>query len=233
MPFEIIPAIIPNDFDEITERVGTVLGFTKTIQIDLVDGMYAPNKSWPFNSLQGNDWQNILKEEADMPYWDRVNYEIDLMVNNIPSFWPNVLKMGPKRVVFHLPTSPEKVTELKNFIQDLDPYYKNEIELGIAYGADTNPNDILDIAGDIKFVQCMGIEHVGFQGVSFDEGVFKRIEFVKNNLPNHIISVDGGVNFETIKKLYDAGVTRFICGSVIFNDSKPGIVIDELESTLN
>jgi ribulose-phosphate 3-epimerase len=231
--FEIIPAIIPNNFDEISQKTKQVLGLAETVQIDLVDGKFVKNKSWPFNSLLGDDWQNIVNEVSGMPHWNEVDYEIDLMINDIPSFWNDLVRIGPKRVVFHFPQEAEKITELKNFITNLDPYYKNEIELGVAYEANTNTADILDIAQDIKFVQCMGIAEVGFQGADFDEGVFERIQFVRENLPGYIISVDGGVNLDTIESLHTAGVTRFVCGSVIFADPDPRMSIHELKSTLN
>jgi ribulose-phosphate 3-epimerase len=234
--FEIIPAIIPNSFDEISQKTKQILGLTETVQIDLIDGKFVKNKSWPFNSLLGLDWQNIVNEVSGMPHWNEVDYEVDLMINDIPMFWNDLVRVGPKRVVFHFPAEQEKVTELKNFIQNLDPYYKNEIELGIAYENATNTNDIIDVKDDIKFVQCMGIEHVGFQGEAFDETgetVFDRIKFVRENLPDKIISVDGGVNLDTIESLHDAGVTRFVCGSVIFKDPDPRMAISELKSTIN
>ena len=69
-------------------------------------------------------------------------------------------------------------------IKNLDNYFKYEIELGIAYEHDTNPNDIIDLKDEVKFVQCMGIEHVGVQGAHFDQTIFDRINFVKENLPD-------------------------------------------------
>lgn len=227
-PIEIIPAIIPNDYNEISQKAKQVLGFTKIIQLDLIDGKYVKNKTWPFNDIEGIDWQNILTEASGMPHWNDVDYEIDLMLEDAPKHFNDLVIMGPKRIVFHFPKDTEKVLALKDFIKNLDSYYKNELEIGIAYEASTNNQDILDITDDIKFVQCMGINQVGFQGAEFDETVFDRIKFVKENLPEKIISVDGGVNLDTIESLYDAGVTRFVCGSVIFTDESPKLAIDEL-----
>ncbi|MBP6912778.1 MAG: hypothetical protein KBB86_02490 [Candidatus Pacebacteria bacterium] len=231
-PFEIMPAIIPNSFNEISQKTKQILGLAKTVQIDLIDGKFVKNKSWPFNSLLGIEWQNIVNEVSGMPHWNEVDYEVDLMINDIPMFWNDLVRVGPKRVVFHLPQETEKIIELKNFITNLDQYYKNEIELGVAYETNTNTADILDIAQDIKFVQCMGIQNVGFQAQDFDDGVFERIAFIRENLPDKIISVDGGVNLDTIEGLYNAGVTRFVCGSVIFADPDPRMAISELKSTL-
>lgn len=228
MDYEIVPAIIPNDFAEISKKTKNILGFTNIVQLDLIDGKYVKNKTWPFNDMGGIDWQNILTETSGMPHWNEVDYEIDLMLTDVPKHFKDLVIMGPKRIVFHLPNNPYELKTLKDFIKNIDPYYKNEIEIGLAYESNTDTTDIVDLKDEIKFVQCMGIGQVGFQGVDFDKTVFERINFVKENLPEHLISVDGGVNNETIVSLYKAGVRRFVCGSVIFTDEDPKAAIDEL-----
>ena len=63
----------------------------------------------------------------------------------------------------------------------------------------------------------MGINHVGFQGEPFDERVIEKVKAVRAKYPEMIISVDGGVSLETAPKLIEAGVSRLIVGSAIFN----------------
>ena len=229
---EIIPAIMPNSYTDLEKKIEEVLGVACTIQIDIMDGKYTKGKTWPFNNLAGESWQGILSEEYGMPHWESVDYEIDLMVNDIPDHFADLVRIGPKRIVFHFPTGQNKINELKDFIKNLDNYYKYEIELGIAYEHYTNFDDILEIKDDIKFVQCMGIERVGVQGSNFDESVIDRIKKVKESLPDHEISIDGAVNKETILKLKNAGADRFVCGSYIFDNEFPSSKIHELENII-
>ncbi len=229
---EIIPAIMPRSYFDLEEKINQVVSSAPIIQLDLMDGKYVNGKTWPFDNLYQDTWLDIMREVSGMPNWENVDYEIDLMINDIPIHFNDLVKIGPKRIIFHFPTGQNKIDELKDFIKNLDNYFKYEIELGIAYEHDTNPNDILDIKDEIKFIQCMGIEHVGVQGAHFDQTIFDRINFVKQNLPDHIISVDGGVNIDTIESLRDAGVTRFVCGSAIFNAEIPSSMINELNNML-
>ncbi len=229
---EIIPAIMPQSYKDLEKKIELVLGSVKSVQIDLMDGKYTNGKTWPFSDIAGHDWQDILAEVHGMPHWEALDYELDLMINDVPKYWQDLVRIGPKRIIFHFPTGPAKVEELKNFIKNLDTYYKYEIELGVAYENGTNEQDILDIVDDIKFVQCMGIDHVGVQGAGFDQTVFQRIEWTKNNLPDFSISVDGGVNLNTIRSLKDAGVSRFIAGSAVYNTETPSFAVHDLMEAL-
>ncbi len=225
---EIIPAIMPKNLYEIEEKVTQIMGSVETVQLDLMDGKYVSAKTWPFNNMAGASWQEILGEETGMPYWESVNYELDLMIEDVHKYWQDLVRIGPSRVIFHFPKNNDKKQELKDFIKNLDSFYKYEIELGIAYEHSDNLQDLLDVKDDIKFVQCMGIEHVGVQGAIYDETVVNRIKEVKENMGDVFISVDGSVNQDTIKDLLNAGATRFVAGSAIFNSEYPSMSINEL-----
>ncbi|MEK7208023.1 MAG: hypothetical protein AAB699_00565 [Patescibacteria group bacterium] len=45
---EIIPAILPKTFREIEEKTLLIAGLVDTVQVDIVDGVFAPNTTWPF-----------------------------------------------------------------------------------------------------------------------------------------------------------------------------------------
>jgi len=225
---EIIPAIMPTSYRDIEQKIEKIIESVKTVQLDLMDGKYVNSKTWPFNDLNGSSWHSILNEEHGMPGWESLDYELDLMMEDVPKYWEDLVRIGPSRVIFHFPKNNEKKEEFKKFILNLDQFYKYEIELGVAYEHGDDIKDILDIKDDIKFVQCMGIDHVGVQGAQFDETVFERIQKIKDNLPETDITIDGSVNFNTIGDLYDAGASRFVVGSAVFNNEYPSIAINEL-----
>ena len=146
---EIIPAIMPANYRDLEKKVEQVVGSVKTIQLDLMDGKYVTAKTWPLNDMYGDNWLGLTREEFGMPHWEAVDYELDLMVNDIPNIFAELVTMGPKRIIFHFPTGAAKIEELKNFIKNLDTFYKYEIELGIAYDDDDSiPNG--DTTGDIR-----------------------------------------------------------------------------------
>ncbi|MCL5795187.1 MAG: hypothetical protein M1338_02420, partial [Patescibacteria group bacterium] len=60
---EIIPSIIPQNLNIVRERFGKILGMAKKVQLDVIDGNYAPSKTWPFNGNQFEEMMKIAREE--------------------------------------------------------------------------------------------------------------------------------------------------------------------------
>ena len=78
----------------------------------------------------------------------------------------------------------------------------------------------------------MGVGKIGYQGHDFDEGVFADIARVRELYPDTLIQVDGAVNTDTIVRLRDVGVVRFICGSAIWKSDNARDAVFELEDLL-
>ena len=45
---EIIPAIMPEDFTDLSNKVTRVAGEVKWVQLDIMDGDFVPEKTWPY-----------------------------------------------------------------------------------------------------------------------------------------------------------------------------------------
>lgn len=230
---EIIPAIMPVSWRDMENKIADVKEVVRFVQLDLMDGKYTPAITWPFDAMHTENWKKLINEDIGMPYWEDVELELDLMVDDVPAFWEYIIKMGPKRIVLHFPKKDITKANLKNWLINLDPYFHYEIEWGIAYENGTYFQDILDIKDYIKFVQCMGIQNVGIQGSPLDNTVYDRIQKVKDELPDMIISVDGAVNENTLEDLRVAGVVRFVMGSAIYTKEIPSLAIQEFKEMVN
>lgn len=215
---EIIPAIMPRNFYDLKEKMSLVDGFVSTVQIDLCDGIYVHTKTWPYHPKDENSLEIIFSEEEGMPFWETLDLEIDCMVKNPIKELETIIRFGPKRIVFHL----KSLDNPKEFFENLDAYIKEQCEIGLAILPDTNISEIENLIEEIDFIQCMGIDEIGVQGNPFDKKVLEQIREIKNKYPEMIVSVDGGVNQNTIGDLNDAGVDRFVIGSAIFNTESPG-----------
>ena len=77
---EIIPAIIPKSFSDLTEKLSLVTGLAPFVQIDVLDGKFTPERSWPNISAPDADFVKIIREEEEFPYWEEIDFEVDLMV---------------------------------------------------------------------------------------------------------------------------------------------------------
>jgi ribulose-phosphate 3-epimerase len=54
-------------------------------------------------------------------------------------------------------------------------------------------------------------------------------KLIEKNNPNCLIEVDGGVNFETGKKLFENGADVLVAGSFVFNSENPTETIRQLK----
>lgn len=228
---EIIPAILPKNYEEMKNKIALVRGVVPLVQIDICDGIFVKNKTWPFSNGGANDYnfQNILNEKEGMPFWQDIDFELDLMVSDAVENFDIYTKLGPKRVIFHIEAVGE-IEEFKNFVEGIDVYVRDSIEIGIAINSTTPVEKIFGIINSIDFVQCMGIEHIGYQAQDFDERVLEQIKALKEKFSDLIISVDGGVTLATAPALRSAGATRLVAGSAIFNSSD---IIDSIEELSN
>lgn len=223
---EIIPAIMPKTFDEITEKVALVRGLVDYVQIDVMDGIFVPNKSWPFPDFD-KEVVPFLSESDGLPFWLDVNYEFDLMIKDPEKFVEKFIQTGAARVIIHYESSgKDGIREAVKKVQAMDT------EVGIAINTGT-PNDVLDeflnTEKPIDFVQFMGIEKIGYQGQEFDERAIAKIKALRAKYPAIMISIDGGVDMETATQLIKAGVNRLVSGHGVFDSGNIADAISKLK----
>jgi ribulose-phosphate 3-epimerase len=219
---EIIPAIMPKNMQDLEDKLGLVAGHVSSVQLDIMDGIFVPEETWPYLADR-RSFEALLKEEQGLPFWDNVDYEIDLMVANPETILNDWITAGAARIIVHvestqnLPEIIKQFNEWFTYIYDLQgKKEKRDVELGLALNIDTPMEAVLPYLEDIDFVQFMGIDKIGYQGQAFDEKVLDKIRGFHNNHPEITLSVDGGVTHDNARDLIDAGVKRLVSGSAIF-----------------
>ncbi len=223
---KIIPAVLEKNFDGLEKKLSLLSGFTDSVQIDICDGVFTPESTWPYISIPTEGkalnydkyFQSMVAQASEMPYWQGFDFEIDLMISDAKRLLPDLMNIGPSRVVFHF----EAFQDFADEIYDLKKIVPSIVEVGVAFNPETDVSKIYPLI-DVKmvtFVQCMGISKIGFQGSHFDEEVFEKtisnIKLLREKYPDLPISVDGGVSLATAKKFVDAGASRLISGSAVF-----------------
>lgn len=212
MSTEIIPAILPRDFAELSNKIEIVRGLAKSVQVDICDGQFVPNATWPYKK-HDDSFEAIQKEEMGMPDWEDINYEFDLMCNQPQDIVGEWVIAGGNRIIVHV--------EAKGDVPAAIDYLQGKTEVGLAINIDTPIDAIEPIKDKISFVQCMGIDRIGFQGQSFNTRVIEKVKNVRAAYPSLSISVDGGVNLENARELINAGADRLVVGSAIFGSDNP------------
>lgn len=203
---EIIPAIMPKDYEHLDEMMSLFVGVVPLVQLDIMDGKFVPARTWPYP--KDPHFEVISKEEEGMPRWEDINFEVDLMIENPELAVPKWVNAGASRIIVH-------VESMRDFETIRNAVPEGLIELGLAINTTTLLSAIEPYLDRVDFVQCMGIAKIGFQGQPFDERVLEYVRALRAAHPNLPISIDGSVNFDTARALVDAGATRLVSGSAI------------------
>lgn len=220
----IIPAILEASYQEIENKIESVLHDTETVHIDICDGLFVSRKTWPYSSVSNNrieenfQIKKLLNEDIGLPNWDSVNYEFDLMIQN-PDLKQDIwARIGANTFIIH-PTSFKNESAMQDFIKEIDSYMI-DIIVAVTYDeyfkCEKVINDLL-MKKTIKSLQIMTIKTIGSQGQKLDERCFDLINKIKTENPDFKIRVDGGVNNNNIQKIIDLNVDDIIVGSAIFN----------------
>jgi ribulose-phosphate 3-epimerase len=219
----IIPAILESNYQEIDNKIESVLHDTATVHLDICDGLFVPKKTWPYSGSQNNRIEDnyqvtqLMSEEIGLPSWESVNYEFDMMVQN-PNIHQDIWgRIGAHTLIVH-PTSFKDEAAMLDFITEINSYMIDVI-VAVTYDEYFKYEAFIKDIVSRKVVvalQIMTIKTIGAQGQKFDDRCIALIEKMKAENPDMPIRVDGGISDKNIEQLMDLGVTDFVIGSAIF-----------------
>lgn len=200
---EVIPTILVKTQEEAAAKVKTMEGAAPWMQIDVVDGKFAPNTTWG---------DPLFIKDLDTS----IRFEIDLMVNDPEPQVRQWLTAAPRvgRIYFHQEVAGNRSHNIITRIQ------KEGIEAGIAINPKTKIEVLYPFAKRADAVLLLGVDP-GFYGSPFYEETIERVARLHEKFPELVISVDGGINLERAKKLVAAGASRLAVGSFIWNSENP------------
>jgi ribulose-phosphate 3-epimerase len=194
MEAEVIPAILVKKREDLLHRISLVRGLVKEIQLDIMDGIFVPNKTVG------------LKDLKDLP---KAKYEFHWMVKD-PERW--IEKMpGPHMHLVHVET-------ITSFEKIEAAVKKSGGKLGLAINPETSLEKLLPLVPKVKRVLVMTV-HPGFSGQKYIYDVGEKIRRLRSLYPKLDIEVDGGVNNETIAHAYASGANILAAASAIFSEA--------------
>lgn len=225
---QIIPTnTCPPDSAELSRRTRDFAAFSFCVQLDVDDGVFAPEMSWPYREGQWEELETMAAEGKKLPYSEIVEYETHLMVEEPLGIGGLLARVGCKRVIPHIEAFEGEAQIRKAFAS-----WKaaGASEVGLALLIDTPLSAIEQIVGVCDVVQLMSIAKLGYQGTPFEPGVIARVAELHENYPDLPIAVDGGVSKNNIEDLVLAGATRFGVGSAISKAPDPKAAYEELKT---
>ena len=182
--------------------------------IDVMDGVFVPNISF------GKPVMEVFKKHA------RKTLDVHLMIVNPERYVQKFAELGSEILTVHLEAS----THLHRTVENIK---NNGMKSGVAINPHTPVSSLNAIITDIDLVCLMSVNQ-GFGGQSFIENTYKKVEELRNLIEKTnsraLIEVDGGVNKENAKQLFDSGANVLVAGSSVFKSEDPISTISYLNS---
>ena len=225
---EIIPTnTCPLDFAELSHRSETFAQFSDWVQLDVSDGLFTPERSWPYGEGQWAELEALADEPSKLPSVADLKYEAHLMVEEPRELGLRLAEAGVNRIVGHV----EAFADEKEIHAALSAWRgAGAAEVGLAILLDTPLPVLLPLIPACNVVQVMSIATLGRQGAPFDTRSITRVEEIHALYPDLVIAVDGGVAASNIADLVRAGARRFGVGSAITKAPDPKAAYEKLKS---
>ena len=167
------------------------------LHVDVMDGSFVENKNFSFQDFF--EWQKDNKKTLD----------VHLMCSNPKKYIKEYVNLNTDFITIHA----ELDKDLKELLSLIHSYGVNA---GLSIKPNTSVDKIKNYLYDIEQVLIMSVEP-GKGGQEFMENVIPKIEELKKireeNGLDFIISIDGGINDNTINKV--KGVDMVVSGSYI------------------
>jgi len=210
----IAPSILSADFNHLGDDIEMINNSEADwVHFDVMDGIFVPNISFGIPVIQ--HVAKIAKKPLD----------VHLMITDPDRYIIPFISAGATILTVHYETCPHLHRTI-GFIK----------EQGAKASVCLNPHTpvalLEDIIGDLDMVLLMSV-NPGFGGQKFIEGTYEKVrklrEMILKKNPACLIEVDGGINFETGLKLFEAGANVLVAGSFIFGSSNPSVTISSLK----
>ncbi len=195
----LIPTILTSTFDEFKRQVGLLDGLVPYIQIDVMDGQFVPNQSFP-------DVEKVNDLATDMPW------ELHLMVNHPLQEmhkWSQIKRV--QRVIF-------PIESLDNPAACIAFARGKCWQVGIVLNPETPLEAVEKYLDQIDVLMFMTVQP-GKQGNPFLLEVGEKIKAFTSRPERPLCAVDGAVSEQTIPLLKSWGVEIFNVGSALMKAS--------------
>lgn len=202
----VAPSLLAADFLNL-ERDIEMLNRSEAdlIHLDIMDGVFVPNISFGFPVI------NLLQKVTNKPL------DVHLMIVQPEKFIDEIAATGATYMNIHY----EACTHLHRVVQEIR---KKGMKPAVTLNPHTPISLLEDILPDLDMVLLMSV-NPGFGGQLFIEHTIRKVDQLKKMInrlhAETLIEVDGGVNFETGKRLVDAGADVLVAGSFVFTSDNP------------
>ena len=211
---KIAPSLLSADFLHLQQEVEMINeSEADWLHLDVMDGVFVPNISFGFPVM------DALKTCCTKPL------DVHLMIVEPQKFIREVAAIGAYMMNVHY----EACTHLNRTVHAIK-------DAGMKAGVTLNPHTpvelLEDIIADVDMVLLMSV-NPGFGAQKFIEQAIDKTVRLKRMISSKgldtLIEIDGGVNFDTGKRLVEAGADVLVAGNFVFKSPNPIQTIHQLK----
>ncbi|MBQ9277407.1 MAG: ribulose-phosphate 3-epimerase [Lachnospiraceae bacterium] len=196
------PSLLSIDFNNI-EKNANVLDESgvKWYHLDVMDGAFVPNISF------GPPVIKAIRKITD------AFFDVHLMINEPKRYIDAFKEAGADILTIHYEAC-EDLDETISLIR------KAGLKVGLAINPETDTKVVKPYIDKVDMILIMSV-HPGFGGQKFMPVAIEKLNKVKEWSekinPDLLIEVDGGINFDNVSTVLDAGANVIVAGSACFN----------------
>jgi ribulose-phosphate 3-epimerase len=208
------PSILSADFARLAEDVSNVLeAGADCLHVDIMDNHFVPNLSFGPMICKA-----LRRAGISAPL------DVHIMAKPVDRLIEMSIEAGASQISIH-PEGSEDLAHSLSLIKNA------KLKAGLALNPGTSIDCLSEVSHFLDFILVM-LVNPGFGGQTADLKQIEKIKELRKCHPDKEIQVDGGVNLENIKSLFQAGATSFVAGSAIFNQENYQATIEQFKSQL-
>lgn len=209
----ISPSMLSADFGHLSDDIQMInRSAAQWLHVDVMDGVFVPNISFGFPIM------DVLRRECTKPL------DVHLMITHPERYVERFADAGAWSIGFHA----EAVDDPRPI---LDLIRKKGCRTCLTINPDISLERLLPYVEEVDMVLLMSV-FAGYGGQKFIPETYNRLRKVREYIDKHnlstLIEIDGGVNTQNAKLLFDAGANVLVAGSAVFKADNPEEAIKQM-----
>ena len=209
----VLPSLLLCDFGNLKGELERLeAAGTRVLHLDVMDGHFVPNLTYGMPIVEG------IRKHSALPL------DVHLMISDPLKYARQMVDAGADLLTFHV----EAVDDPAEVVSELRAL---GVGVGVALNPETELSQLDACIGDVDLALVMSVK-AGFGGQKFNPIALEKLRLLRNDHPDLMLEIDGGINLETISSARAAGCDLFVVGSGIFRHDDYTVAMAELSNEI-